>query len=135
MSRHRGDEGRVTLLMVVFSLAIFAVIGLAADGGAKIRAIQRANNIAAEAARAGGQALDPTLAVAGGDKVVDPDAAVTAAQSYLNAAGVPGTVSVSGDRTQVHVTVTIVVPTAILSLFGVNQMTVTGTGTSQILVG
>ena len=52
-------------------------------------ATQRANAIADEAARAGGQALDVSAALAGQVRV-DPTAAVAAAQDYLDRNGVQG---------------------------------------------
>ena|SRR5690349_20335207 len=130
---HR-DDGKITLLVLVFMIAILTVIGLSVDGGAKIRALQRANNIAADAARTAGQAIDATQAIPGGAKIVDPGAAVDAANAYLAAAGVEGTVQVSQDRQQVTVTVTITTNTVMLNIIGIDQMTVTGHATAQLLV-
>ena len=49
-----GDQaGSVTLFGVVAGLALLVLVGLVVDGGAKVRAVQRADAIAAEAARAG----------------------------------------------------------------------------------
>jgi uroporphyrinogen-III synthase len=39
------------------------VVGLVVDGGVKIRAVQRADTLAAEARRAGGQAIRVPLAI------------------------------------------------------------------------
>ena len=130
---HR-DDGKITLLVLVFMIAILIVIGLSVDGGARIRALQRADNIAADAARTAGQAIDATQAIPGGAKVVDPGAAVDAASAYLAAAGVQGTVGVSQDRQQVTVTVTITTNTVMLSIIGIDQMTVTGHATAQLVV-
>src|SRR4051794_13489718 len=98
------DEGRIALLVVVLTFAVLAMIGLSVDGGGKVRALQRADRIAAEAARAAGQAIAGPQAIRGGDKVVDPVAAAAAAQNYLAAAGVTGNVTVSDDRKQITVT-------------------------------
>jgi len=65
---------------------------------------------------------------------VDPGAAVDAASAYLAAAGVQGTVGVSQDRQQVTVTVTITTNTVMLSIIGIDQMTVTGHATAQLVV-
>jgi Flp pilus assembly protein TadG len=132
--RTRRDDGKITLLVLVFMVAILAVIGLSVDGGAKIRALQRANNIAADAARTAGQAIDATQAIPGGAKIVDPNAAVAAASAYLAAAGVEGTVGVSQDRQQVTVTVTITTNTVMLSIIGIDRTTVTGHATAQLIV-
>src|SRR5437764_8635842 len=99
----RDDEGRIALLVIVLTVAVLAMIGLSVDGGGRVRALERADNLASEAARAAGQAIYAPQAIEGGDKVVDPAAAVTAAQTYLTAAGVTGAVTVAPDRK--HITV------------------------------
>lgn len=131
----RADDGRVALLVVVMAFGVLVAIGLAVDGGGKMRALQRADNLAAEAARAAGQAIDLDQAAAGGQKVVDPDRAVAAARSYLTAAGVTGTVTLSGDRRQITVTVTAGYNTVILGLVGYHRLIVIGHGSAQLLTG
>ena len=128
-----GDEGRIALLVAVLTFAVLAMIGLSVDGGGKLRALQRADRLAAEAARAAGQAIAAPQAIRGGDKVVDPVAAVAAAQSYLAAAGVSGTVTVSADRKQVTVTVTIVYTTVFLGLVGIEALTATRRATAVLV--
>jgi len=110
----RDDEGRIALLVIVLAVAVLAMIGLSVDGGGKVRALERAHNLASEAARVAGQAIYAPQAIEGGDKVVDPAAAVTAAQNYLTAAGVTGIVTVAPDRKHVTVTVTITYNTVFL---------------------
>jgi hypothetical protein len=119
------DEGRIALLVIVLTLAVLAMIGLSVDGGGKVRALQRADRIAIEAARAAGQAIAGPQAIRGGEKVVDPVAAVQAAQNYLAAAGVTGSVAISDDRKQITVTVTIVYTTQFLGLVGIDTLTAT----------
>jgi Flp pilus assembly protein TadG len=127
------DEGRIALLVVVLTVAVLAMIGLSVDGGGKIRALERADNIAAEAARAAGQALSGAAAIPGGTKVVDPNAAVAAAQTYLRVAGVTGTVDVAPDRRHITVTVTIEYHTVFLGLIGVNTLTATRHATAVVV--
>jgi Putative Flp pilus-assembly TadE/G-like len=131
--RWRADEGSISLLAVVMAFAVLAMIGLSVDGGGKVRAAERADNIASEAARAAGQAILTPQAIQGGAKVIDPSAAVAAAQQYLATAGVRGTVTVSDDRTHVTVTVTIVYRTVFLELIGVNNFTVTRHATAALV--
>jgi hypothetical protein len=119
------DEGRIALLVIVLTLAVLAMIGLSVDGGGKLRALQRADRLAVEAARAAGQAIAAPQAIRGGEKVVDPAAATAAAQNYLAAAGVSGSVTVSTDRKQVTVTVTIVYTTQFLGLIGIDTLPAT----------
>lgn len=127
------DEGRLALLAIPLTLAVLAMIGLSVDGGGKLRAIRKADNIAAEAARAAGQAIQGGQAIPGGDKVVDPVPAVQAAQSYLNAAGVSGVVTVSQDRKQITVTVTIVYNTVFLGLIGLDTLPATRNATAVLV--
>lgn len=127
------DEGRIALLVIVLTVAVLAMIGLSVDGGGKIRALERADNLASEAARAAGQAIYAPQAIEGGDKVVDPAAAMAAAQNYLAAAGVTGTVTVAADRKHVTVTVTIVYNTVFLGLIGIDTLTATRHATAVLL--
>src|SRR5438093_14849 len=101
------------------------MIGLSVDGGGKLRALQRADRIAIEAARAAGQAIAAPQAIRGGEKVVDPVAAAQAAQSYLADASVTGTVAISDNRKQITVTVTIVYTTQFLGLIGIDTLPAT----------
>jgi hypothetical protein len=127
------DEGRVALLVLVLAFSVLMMIGLSVDGGGKLRAIERADNLASEAARAAGQAILAPQAIQGGDKVVDPTAAITAAQNYLAAAAVTGTVTVSPDRKHITVSVTIVYPTQFLGLIGITELPATRQATAQLV--
>jgi hypothetical protein len=131
--RRPDDEGRIALLVIVLTVAVLAMIGLSVDGGGKIRALERADNLASEAARAAGQAILAPQAIEGGEKVVDPAAAVAAAENYLAAAGVTGTVTVAADRKHVTVTVTIVYTTVFLGLIGIDTLTATRHATAVLL--
>jgi Flp pilus assembly protein TadG len=123
----------VALLVLVLAVAVLAMIGLSVDGGGKVRALERADNLAAEAARAAGQALQGSQAIQGGPKVIDPQTAVTAAYAYLAAAGVPGTVTVWPDRQHVTVTVTITYRTVFLSSVGIGTLTATRHATAVLV--
>lgn len=119
LRRRLGDDrGRVTVFFAILAPAFLAMIGLVVDGGAQIRALQRAHNIAAEAARAAGQAINGGQAISGGEKVIDPAAARSAAQQYLSSlSGVTGTVTTLDDQ---HLRVTVIVryDPLLLDLFG-----------------
>ena len=128
------DRGSVTVFFAVSVLGLLLLIGLVADGGAKLRATQEAAATAAEAARAGGQALDTAQAAGGDTGHLDRARAIQAAQNYLTAAGATGTVTVSEDRTRLTVTVTKTAPTAFLSLIGITDLTVTAHA-QAVLVG
>lgn len=132
-----SDRGSITLLMVVFFIALLASAGLVVDGGAKLRAARQASAIAEEAARAGAGQIDRSRAYAyayGGRFVIDRQAAANAARSYLTQSGNAGTVNVTGAQT-IHVTVTITRPTILLSAIGIDQVHVTETATADLAQG
>jgi hypothetical protein len=101
----RRDDGRVSVFFAIMMPAWIAMLGLVVVGGNRIIAMQRADNIAAEAGRAAAQAIDGPLAIAGGPKLIDPAAAADAAAAYLATAGATGTITVAPDRQ--HLTVTV----------------------------
>lgn len=126
-----AERGAIGVFLAVLVPGLLLIIGLAVDGGAKVAATQRANAFADEAARAGGQAIDVSAALAGQIRV-DPAAAVAAAQDYLDRNDVAGSVTVvDGDTLQV--TTTLTEPTTILGLIGISTLTVEGTGTADLI--
>ncbi|WP_406723428.1 Tad domain-containing protein [Streptomyces sp. GD-15H] len=129
------DRGGVTVFVAVCVIALIGIIGVAVDGGSKMRAVERADYIAGEAARAGGQAIDPAEAISGNAIVVDPQDAQAAAQAYLRAAGATGTASVSGDGKTLTVNVTGTYDTKFLSVVGIGSLSVTGQGKATLLHG
>ena len=122
----QGERGSVTVWIITTAVTMMLCVGLAVDLSGHVHAKQRAQAIAAEAARAGGQQLQAAAAVRGENAVVDATAAVGAARAYL--AGVPdvtGTVTVaSGGRVEVATTSTYT--TRILSMIGITTLPVTG---------
>lgn len=133
--KHRGDEGGIAIYTAIVTIALLGIIGLAIDGGGKLRATERADAVAMEAARAAGQAIDPASAVNGAGIRVDPEAAQAAAQSYLARAGSQGTTTLSADRTQLTVTVRGTYTTRFLAIVGIGSMEVTGHGGAHLLHG
>ncbi|SHN52500.1 hypothetical protein SAMN05660350_00393 [Geodermatophilus obscurus] len=126
-----AERGALGVFLAVLVPGLLLIIGLAVDGGAKVAATQRANAIADEAARAGGQALDVSAALAGQVRV-DPASAVAASQDYLDRNGVQGAVTVV-DGDTLTVTTTITEPTTFLGLIGIQTMTVEGSGTADLI--
>lgn len=130
-----GEQGSITILVVMFFLAILAAAGLVVDGGAKLRAARQASAVAEEAARAGAGRVNRDQAYArGGSFVIDRASAVAAARSYLSSSGVTGSVAMSGAQ-RIRVTATIDKPTVLLSLIGIGHVHVTKTATADLLQG
>jgi len=128
----RRDDGALTPMVISFALAVYLMIGLSVDGAGKMRAIERANDIAAEAARAGGQAVDIPQAIPGNTIRLQQDRARAAALAYLDDAGVTGTATVV-DATHIQVSVT--VPYQPIFLLFLATFQARGTATAVLLVG
>ena len=110
-------------------LAMFIIVGLGVRHGQQIAT---ADAVAEEGARAGGQALDPT-ALAAGRAELDPTTAAAAAQAYLAASGVAGTVTIPAPG-RIHVDVTTHRPTVLLGLIGIDEITATGSAEAELVV-
>jgi Flp pilus assembly protein TadG len=109
------DQGAITLLVVVFFVALLAAAGLVVDGGAKLRAAREASAVSEEAARAGAGRIDRDRA-------------------YLASSGNTGSVSIIGAQ-KIRVTVTVSKPTLLLSAIGIDDLHVTKTATADLLQG
>ncbi|WP_461712082.1 pilus assembly protein TadG-related protein [Streptomyces sp. DSM 41013] len=129
------DRGGVTVFVAVCVVALIGIIGVAVDGGGKMRATERADHVAGEAARAGGQAIDPTGAISGESIVVKPQDAIAAARAYLHSVGATGTVSVSADGKTLTVHTTGTYATKFLPVVGIGSMPVAGHGSATLLHG
>ena len=88
-SSGRRDDGSISLWVAATFMAILAVAGLVVDGGAKIRAGERADLVAGEAARAASFANGP-------DDITRTAAAAAAARGILTRSGLTGNVTVAG---------------------------------------
>jgi len=131
--RRHDDAGNITLFVVVMAVAFFGIIGLAVDGAGKVRAMQRADHAAQEAARTAGQQLAASTVMTGGAVALDAARARTAAQAYLKQAGVSGTVTVDGAT--VTVTTSTTYKPIFVSLLGIGTMTATGSATARTVRG
>ena len=123
----RGEDGQgggISLMVLTMIPALLIVFGLVVDGGAEAAALDRANRIAMEAARTGAQSIS-------GPGDISAAAANSAAQAYLAAEDVTGTVTVTGDRVDVHVS--FAEPTKVLSLIGIDEWSVEGDGFAQVI--
>lgn len=121
-----SERGAITLFVAITVVGLMALAGLVVDGGAKVRAVQRADRVAGEAARAAGQAVDVSSVLAGSGVRVDRRSALAAAEAYLVSAGVEGTVRLIEGGYGVSVTTTTSAPTVFLGLVGIPTFTVRG---------
>lgn len=100
LTQSERDRGTITLFVAILVVAIFAALGLVVDGARKLAVASHTSSTASEAARAGAQQLSGG-AITGSAASINPSAAVSAAQQYLSAAGVRGSVTINGDTLQV----------------------------------
>jgi Flp pilus assembly protein TadG len=128
----RSERGSFSLLIAVLGIALLVAIGLVVDGGRYITAAQLADNAAGEAGRAAGQHITGQ-AVTGQAPQADAARAVQAAQNYLAAAGVDGTVTVAGD--EITISTTVRREPVLLTVAGVSSITATGTATVRLTRG
>ncbi|MCG3755819.1 hypothetical protein [Amycolatopsis sp. Poz14] len=122
------DVGSISVMVAVLVPALLLVFALVVDGSARLRAIARADALAAEGARAANTAVDTRSSRIG----IDTATAARTASDYLARAGQTGTVSVTGPRT-VGVTVTVTEP-APIGLFG-RSIEATSTAVAVLGVG
>jgi hypothetical protein len=132
--RTAGDRGSVSLFFVVATFGLLIAVGLVVDGSGKVRALQRADTVAAEAARAGGEAVLAGPAIRGAGVQVDTAAARSAAAAYLAAAHVAGSVTVAGG-TRLQVTTSTSYTPVFLSMIGVGPLTTTGQAEVRLVRG
>jgi hypothetical protein len=129
-----GDEGgQLTVFVALLAVPLVGVVGLVVDGGGVLAAHQKAVADAFEAARAGAEAVDIGVLRASGVVQLDPGQARSDALAFLAAAGETGSVAVAGDS--VTVTVSVRHPLAVLSMFGLGPVTVTGRATATATQG
>lgn len=127
-----GDAGFVSIIVLGLVGALLLIFAFAYDGGRALTEKQRATDIAAQAARAGADAIVPTNG-ASTNPQIDPTRARTAAQNYLSAVGTKGTVTAT--TAQVSVTVTVIYHTQLLGMIFITSLTEHGSATAEPIPG
>lgn len=129
--RQRDERGAISVWFATASLVMIILVGMTVDIGGKVHAQQQARSAAAQAARTGAQEVGST-AIRGEELRVDINAAESAAQGYLNAAGVQGSVTVvNGDTLIVRTTDTY--DSKFLGIIGLDSMRVTGEASARLI--
>ncbi|MFC5910135.1 hypothetical protein [Streptacidiphilus monticola] len=131
----RRDEGALSLFVAVCALTLLALSGLVLDGGGRLLAIERADAVAQEAARAGGQQIDRGRLLAGQGYVLDHGAATSAVHTYLDLVGNTQDVTTEVTDTTVSVHLTSTYHTLLLGLIGIGTLDVQGSGSAQVVHG
>ncbi|MFA1549922.1 pilus assembly protein TadG-related protein [Actinomadura chokoriensis] len=124
----------MSVFAVIITLVVVVFFGAVVDFEQVLEARQDADTVAQEAARAGAGRVDPNRAYARGQFVVDREAAIRAARSYLRSGGYSGTVAMAGTRA-IHVHVTTIRPARFLSVIGISVLRAEGTATANLTTG
>ncbi|WP_026877978.1 hypothetical protein [Jiangella gansuensis] len=133
-ARPGGERGAVAVIAVVIVMALFLAIGLVVDGGSRVRAMQRANAMAAEAARTGAQAV--IIEGAGnGHPTIDFGEACRAASTYITQAGGQPADCRRVNDTTVQVDTVVHYDNVFLSLIGEPTSQATGSAQARLARG
>jgi Flp pilus assembly protein TadG len=130
-----GECGGVTVFVVIMATALLAMAAISVDGGYVLAARERAHTAAAQAARAGANAVSVDSVRAGGADI-DPAAAADAARAVLATDGLTdprNTVTVVGNEVSVSVTTT--TTTAMLGIVGISTLTVNANAAARDVDG
>ena len=128
-TREHCEQGSASVWALLITATAFTLLlGLVVDGGSVIDARLESSRAAAQAARLGADALSESSLRSGRDQV-DPAAATSQANSYLQAVGLHGSTRVSGHT--VTVTVRGRTPTQILAVVGIGSFPILETRTAR----
>ncbi|CAI9419275.1 TadE family protein [Nocardioides sp. T2.26MG-1] len=132
MIRQYDERGSITVWLALSSFVMMFLVGLAVDLGGQVHAQERAHDLAAQAARAGGEEVEGSAAIQGRELIISPTAARAAAERYLDAAGVSGTVEITNGDT-IRVTVHDSYDPQFLGLIGIHRFDVSSTATARLI--
>ena len=127
----KDQRGSATIWMALTVVAFMLIVGLAVDLGGRLHALQRVNDIAAEAARTGAQHPTTGQTMRGQTPTLDPAQATAAALAHIRASGHTGTATIRTGT--LHVTVTGRYQPIFLTSIGIGPLSVTGTGEARLV--
>lgn len=128
------DRGSLSLFFVVVAFALFVLIGLVVDGGGTVAALERAQDLAAQAGRQAAEAVNGPTVIRGHGGGIDTARARAAAAQYLAAAGADGQVTVLS-ATRLEVTTTVRYQPTFLTVLGVGTQIEHGHATVNLQTG
>ena len=132
-ARAGREDGVITVMVVVLSIAVVAAAGLVIDGGRLLSARRDAANVAAAAARTAAQELDVESLETTNDVALIPQDAYNVAREILTRQGyAPEDTTITITGAGVRVEVRDDVPLTLLSLTGIRTRTVTGVATAEL---
>ena len=126
------ERGLVTVWLSLASFVMIVLVGLTVDLTGQVHAQQRARDIAAQAARAGGEQVNAAPAIRGLSATVNASQAVNAARAYLASSGMEGSVNLSNGTT-LTVSTSDTYQTKFLSIVGLSGMRVSGSAEARLI--
>ena len=129
--RQRDERGSITVFYLLAAVGMAVIVGLGIDLGGMVYAKQHAYDVAAQAARVGGEAVRTDQVMAGQPMVLDASQGIAAAEAYLAAAGMTGTASVGA--TTIEVTTRYEWTPVILGQFGIGAHEFTGIASARLV--
>ena len=126
------DTGSVLILLPILAVGLFMMLGLIIDGAGRVKALQNAHTVAAQAARQAGQQIDGGALQLDGRTQVNPTAGAAKAKSFLRRSDMRGNVTVNPARTRITVTATNRYRPVFLSFFGFGPVDLTGSAQAQL---
>ena len=127
---HAGEQGSLSIYLLLLTVVLVGVIGFVVDSSGKYQADAAAQQTADNAARAAANSIGGNT-ISTGSLSINAGQAETVGREYLSAAGVAGTVAVSGEL--ITVTVTSNYQTKFLSIFGADTLPTHGQATARLL--
>lgn len=135
IARRARDRGSLTLMLAVLFPVLLAFAGIVVDGGNELAQRENAAAAAQEAARAGAGMVNQSAAYSSGTFTVNTTQALAAARSYLASAGYSDYTATATGPDTIAVTVSITVPTKVLSIIGITTITATGHASANLVTG
>ena len=128
----RDEAGVLSAYVAVLAVALLVIVGMAVDTGRAIAAQRLAADEAEQAARSGAGQLS-LQALRDGKVALDTPSAVRSAERYTIVSGHPGTATTANGIVTVRVVV--LVPTTILGIVGVQNISVSATSSASDVRG
>ena len=130
-----NERGSASVWVLTMTAIAGLVVGLVIDGSSRLDAMRDADHAAAEAARAGAQALPTSVGfVSSTGTLPGSPRALAAANAYLSAAGVQGSAS-TGPNGSLTVSTTVSWAPKFLSIIGVGASSVSGNAEVSLVRG
>lgn len=133
--RCAGEDGIISIVLVLMTGALLALAGLVWDGGRAITARQQAANLAEQAARSGADAMNIAAIRSAGIDQLDPARAAADACRYVQVAAPDASCRATATPTDVTVVITTRTPTAVLGIVGISRLTTHGHATATFVRG